>query len=297
MCPPSPNPEPGYSWFPGHMRRAMRLLESDLKLADAVLVVLEARLPDSSRHPELEQRLLSRGRPLVYVLNKADLADPGVTDRWLAHFRSLGQHAVALDSVHGKGAGPLRPTLEALRERVTRQRHSKGLQERLPRLIVVGIPNTGKSALLNRLVGRHQARTGDRPGVTRGKQWVVAAGQWQVLDTPGILYPRIDGLDRLAALAAAGCVREEAIPVEEAAGHLLVRLLELGKIEVFSSAEGLPAEPQAVLEETGRRKGYLLKGARVDTERTARWVLQTFREGRAGRISLEMPPAHDPTRP
>ncbi|MCE7869733.1 ribosome biogenesis GTPase YlqF [bacterium CPR1] len=279
-----------YSWFPGHMRRAMRRLEQDLEMADAVLFVLEARLPESSRHPELEAMLRKRGRLLFYVLAKADLADPAATESWLTCLREQGHQAIALNAVKGSGAGALTPTLEKLAARIAEQRARKKLNPRDPRLVVVGIPNVGKSSLLNRLVGRKRAMTGDRPGVTRGKQWVVAAGRWQVMDTPGILYPRIEGMDRLACLAATGCVREEAIPSEEAAAYLLARLVKLGQSQAFLSGEDLPGEPFELLEETGRRKGFLLKGARVDTERTARWVLQVFREGRAGRITLELPP-------
>lgn len=282
--------ETAYSWFPGHMRRAMRRLEKDLDLADAVLFVLESRLPESSRNPELEEMLQKRGRLLFYVMTKADLADPAATDAWLAWFRSSGHQAMAINAVKGSGAGALTPSLEKLAARIAEQRSRRSLNARDPRLVVVGLPNVGKSALLNRLVGRKQAITGDRPGVTRGKQWVVAAGKWQVMDTPGILYPRIEGIGRLACLAATGCVREEVIPAEEAAAHLLVRLVELGKAEALVSGPDLPAEPFALLEHTGRKKGFLLKGARVDTERTARWVLQAFREGRAGRITLELPP-------
>lgn len=282
--------ETAYSWFPGHMRRAMRRLEQDLNLADAVLFVLEARLPESSRNPELEEMLTRRGRLLFYVMTKADLADPAATDAWLAYLRSQGHQATALNAVKGTGAGSLTPSLEKLSARIAEQRARRNLNPRDPRLVVVGLPNVGKSALLNRLVGRKQAITGDRPGVTRGKQWVVAAGRWQVMDTPGILYPRIEGIDRLACLAAAGLVREEVIPSEEAAGHLLLRLMRMGRADSLVSGDDLPDEPFALLEETGRRKGFLLKGGRVDTERTTRWVLQAFREGRAGRITLELPP-------
>lgn len=272
------------------MRKTMRLLEKDLELADAVLFVLESRLPESSRNPELEQMLARRGRLLFYVMTKADLADPQATEAWLAYLRSEGHQATALNAVKGTGAGSLTPSLEKLAARIAEGRARKNLNPRDPRLIVVGLPNVGKSALLNRLVGRKQAITGDRPGVTRGKQWVVAAGKWQVMDTPGILYPRIEGMDRLACLAAAGLVREEVIPAEEAAGHLLARLVRIGRAEALITGEDLPENPSELLEECGRRKGFLLKGARVDLERTSRWVLQAFREGRAGRITLELPP-------
>lgn len=282
--------ETGYSWFPGHMRRAMRRLEKDLDLADAVLFVVEARLPESSRNPELEEMLYKRGREIFYVMTKADLADPAATDAWLAWFREQGHQAMAINAVKGSGAGALTPALEKLGERISEGRARRGLNARDPRLVVVGLPNVGKSALLNRLVGRKQAITGDRPGVTRGKQWVVAAGKWQVMDTPGILYPRIEGIDRLACLAATGCVREEVIPAEEAAAHLLKRLVALGKAEALVTGEELPENPYELLEEAGRRKGFLMKGARVDMERTTRWVLQAFREGRVGRVTLELPP-------
>jgi ribosome biogenesis GTPase A len=275
------------------MRKAMRLLEEKVDLADAVLWVVDARVVNSSRHPFLEQSLRQKGKSLVLVLNKADLAEEPVTRAWLRRLRDEGLLAAALASTQGRGPGPLAGILEEVRRRVQAARHKQRLLPRDPRLVVAGIPNVGKSSLLNRLVGRGRARTGARPGLTRGQQWVRLPGKWEVLDTPGILYPRIEGEQHLAALAAAGNLPLEVIPVERAAGQLLARLRQLGRLgELVSDRESPPppeADPAELLARCGGRRGFLLPGGEVDLVRTSRWLLGGFARGSLGAVSLERP--------
>lgn len=265
-----------FSWFPGHMRSAWRQLQQDLKLADAVVFVADARAPGATRHPELEASLTRHGKPLLLVLNKSDLADPAQTRRWVAHLEKEGTPVVAISAQQGQGAGPLRAPLERLRHKLTERRAEKGIFERDARLAVAGLPNVGKSSLLNRLVGRGAAKTGKKAGLTRGKgQWVAGPDGWQVLDSPGITYPRIDRQRQLVLLAGVGCLKADVLPLEEVTEDLLALL---GREPVPDSTR---------LEALAREKGFLLSGARPDLERAARWVLAGSLDGRWGPITLE----------
>ncbi|MBI3925010.1 MAG: ribosome biogenesis GTPase YlqF [Armatimonadetes bacterium] len=266
------------------MRKARRELEQSLRLADAVLMVLDARAPASTRHLELERSL--RNRPIILVLNKEDLAEKEATRAWIQTLSQEGATAVALTSTGGQGAGPLRPHLERIRQRLHQDLAAKGVRPRPPRLIVAGVPNVGKSSLLNRLVGRKRAKTGAKPGVTRGPQWVVAEGLWQVLDTPGILYPRIQGAEQFTHLLAVGCVRREAVAFDEAAGRLVQILAERGLREELLGPCEVSDSPVENLIRVARHKTYFQHGE-VDVERAAHWLLQSFAEGRFGRITLE----------
>ncbi|MBQ7501736.1 ribosome biogenesis GTPase YlqF [bacterium] len=292
-------PTLGYSWFPGHMRKAMRQLDEHLDLADIVLLVMDARIPASSRQPELEEMLKKRQKETIIVLNKSDLADEAETKRWLAWFKAQNTAAVAMRSVNGKGAGPLESAIAQVRRKVQEKRRAKGLRPRDPRLIVAGIPNVGKSSLLNRLAGSVRAKTGARPGVTRGNQWVGVPGCWQILDSPGILYPRIDNENILTALAAASCVKHDAIPLELVGAKLLQKLLILGKTDGLldeslkkarkETAASAPAEE--LLAEFCRSKGFYLNGQEPDLIRGSRFVLKAFAQGEIGRVTLEKAPA------
>ena len=268
------------------MRKALRKLEEILDLADAVLLVMDARIPASSRQPDLEEMLRRKHKETLLILNKADLAEDSETERWLARLRREGHLAAAMRAVAGRGPGPLEKPLERLRQAVHARRKERGLLPRDPRLVVVGIPNVGKSSLLNRLAGAARARTGAKPGVTRGHQWVAVPGKWQILDSPGILYPRIEGEEALTALAATSCVSLEAIPKERVAGLLLQRLGQRGRAEALLGAAPL-GEPEDLLEALARRRGYVLPGDEADLARAARWLLQAFGRGELGGVTLE----------
>lgn len=283
---PSDRPARAYSWFPGHMKKALRQLDRDLSLADAVLLVCDARIPAASLQPDLEAMAARRGLQVLYIFNKSDLADRGISQEWLRAFRQRGRHATLLSALGGGGAGPLTRPLEGLRERVHAARRARGLLPRDPRLIVAGIPNVGKSSLLNRLVGGARARTGARPGVTRGAQWVVTPGRWQIMDSPGILYPRIEGQETLVSLAAAGCVSLDALPLEQVAEALLARLAGLGRGPIPDEVE---VEPGGRLERLARRRNLHDHGRSPDLARAARWLLQATARGDLGPLSLERP--------
>lgn len=291
--------ERGRGVLAGHMARALADIRENLKAVQVVLEVADARIPWTSRNPHLG-RLLG-GKARILVLNKADLAGEEGVRRWIEYFRGRGLTAAAVDAVTGHGTERL---LAAARAAVA-QRGSpasartaaagaggRPVAERPLRAMIVGIPNVGKSSLLNRLAGGARARTGARPGVTRGKQW-VRAGTLQLLDLPGVLPPYLRNREALAKLAVTAAVGPESVPSEEAALALVAILREQAPREL-ELAYGLASElgeAAAVLEAIGRRRGCLLAGGRVDLERAAEAVLKDFRAGRLGRVTLEDPPA------
>lgn len=288
--PRDPQAPRAFSWFPGHMRKALRKLEEMLALADAVLLVMDARIPASSRQPDLEALLRRKQKETLLILNKADLAEEGETERWLATLRREGHHAASMRAVAARaGAGPLEQPIARLREAVNAQRKKRGLLPRDPRLVVAGIPNVGKSSLLNRLAGATRARTGAKPGVTRGPQWVAVPGKWQILDSPGILYPRIEGEETLTSLAATSCVSLDAIPLERVGGLLLHRLARRGRALDLLGGE-TTGEPEDLLDRLARRRKFMLPGDQADLPRAARWLLQSFGRGDLGTITLEPAP-------
>lgn len=262
---------------------ASRTLERYLKVVDLILEVADARLPASSRNPELGRWL--KGKDLILVLNKADLADPRTTQLWLEYFRAQGTPAVAVNSRTGEGLKELKQMLKELAACKRERLKQRGIQRTALRVMIVGIPNVGKSSLLNRLVGRAVTRTGDRPGITRGPQWVRQPGGWEILDTPGMLGlpPRCSREALL--LTALGCLPEGTAPPERVAEEL-VRVLR----EQSSYKHGAAVEE--VWEEIGRRRGFLLAGGKVDPEKAAWSLVADFRRGELGRITLERPGEH-----
>ncbi|MGI9951068.1 ribosome biogenesis GTPase YlqF [Moorellaceae bacterium AZ2] len=262
-------------------------LQPYLKLVDVVVEVVEARLPASSRCQGIERFL--GGKDLILVLNKADLALPLATREWLEYYKEQGIPAVAVNSQAGEGISRLRSLLKELARRKGERLSRRGRRGPL-RVMIVGIPNVGKSSLINRLVGRAATRTGDRPGITRGPQWVRQGGGWELLDTPGIfVLPRRDA--RTAALLTAlGCLPAGAVRPEEVAGKLL-RALREHKLSLLCAAYGLEGnEPlEVALEVIGRQRGFLLPGGGVDQERAALCFIHEFRRGDLGRATLEWP--------
>lgn len=278
-------PKATFSWFPGHMKTAWRMLEEQLKEIDLVLFLLDARIPRSCQHPQLLQSLRKRPVEQIWILNKVDLADAEQTRLWAAHLRE--QHTVIeMASKSGTGLGALRQPLTQLKERLAEKRSGRSLLERPVRLMVIGLPNVGKSSLLNRLVGRSSAKTGKKPGLTRGKSnWVSGPEGIQVRDTPGILYPRIETWEQLSHLTACGNVKAEIVPRFEVATVLMQRLAQLGLSSQLPSA-------CTTLEELGQRLGFLQKGGTVDLERAAAWLFNQCFDGKLGNITWE--PLHEP---
>lgn len=275
------------SWFPGHMKKAQRRLEEDVRLVDAVLIVLDARCPATTRNPHLERIFQKKNRRVILVLNKSDMASPAVTSRWVDHFRAHGLDAVAISTKTGKGLKALRSRLDAIaaESRVVRER--KGLQDLTLRLMVAGVPNAGKSSLINALVRSGSVKTGKKPGLTRGKQWLGIGGYLEMMDTPGIMMPRIETQDALHRLALVGSIREEVLPLEDIARALLEALSATGVL----ATDADEADP---VEAYGRAKGFLSGHGKVDIQRTTMFLLKSFREGRFGAITLEAPPTREP---
>lgn len=282
-------------WFPGHMTKARRQIQDKLKLIDVVIELLDARLPMSSRNPMIDEIL--QGKPRLIVLNKADLADPAVTKQWLEVFKQEGHLAVAVDAYSGQGIKEI-PILakELLKEKLEKQR-AKGMNPRAVRALIVGIPNVGKSTLINRLAGRNIAATGDRPGVTKGQQWIKIGTDMELLDTPGILWPKFEDQNVGYRLAVTGAIREEILNVEDVA-FFGVKYLVKYYWEPFSNRFELKEPPQdpenpddivAVMEAVGRKRGCIMSGGRVDLEKASGILLRELRAGKLGRYSMEAP--------
>ncbi len=277
------------------MDKAKREVLRYLKGVDVVVEVLDARIPASSRNPEIDRLLLGLTR--VVALNKADLADREKTQRWLGHLSRQGWPAVATDAVSGAGIRELLGTIERLAEERLAAWMRKGRQRRAVRLMVVGVPNVGKSSVINRMAGRSGAKTGDLPGVTRGPQWLRVGQELELLDMPGILWPKLGEPEVGFKLAATGAIEARLFRAEEVALRLLRWVAQEAPGAVtarFELREEEQREPAAMLEAIGRRRGCLTAGGRVDLERAAVVVLTEFRKGRLGAYTLDDPP-EEPT--
>ena len=276
-------------WYPGHMTKTRRQIEADLKLVDAVCEIVDARIPMSSRNPDIDA--ICGSKPRILVLNRVDLADSEATRRWADYFRGKGMAVLATDCKTRKGIGDFTPAARrACAEKL--ERDAKRGMNRPLRVMVVGIPNVGKSTLINQISGRKGAKAENRPGVTRGKQWVTVDSGLQLLDTPGILWPKFEDPEVGMMLAYTGAVKENVIDLEELACHLMTllhkyypqTLLERYKVEASAGTPGWE-----LLELAGRKRGYLVSGGEVNLERMARVLLDEFRGGKLGKFTLEMP--------
>ncbi len=278
-------------WYPGHMTKIRRQIEADLKQVDAVCEIVDARIPSASRNPEIDA--ICGAKPRLVVLNRMDLADPAAVKIWLAHFRGRGLAAIAVDCKRRGGIGEFEPALRGLlAERIARDA-AKGMRRPL-RAMVVGIPNVGKSTFINQVSGRKGAKAENRPGVTRGKQWVTVNERLLLLDTPGILWPKFQDPFAGLLLAATGAVKETVLDTEELAARLMELLYarypqavtERYRLEPMEAPTGF-----GLLEAAGRKRGMLLPGGEIDIGRMARVLLDEYRGGKLGRFTLEMPEA------
>ncbi len=272
------------------MTKTRRQMEQDVKFVDLVAEVVDARIPRSSRNPDIDAMVGDRARMMIF--NRADQADPAQTDRWLAHYRGLGYAVLATDSKTGKGVGQFSAVVRAaLADKVARWR-AQGQVGRPVRAMVVGVPNVGKSTLINRIARRKSAKAGDRPGVTRGKQWVSVDSGLELLDTPGILWPKFEDETTGLHLAFTGAVKDEVMD-SEALAAALMELLRDRYPQALAARYQIQADPElpgwALLEQAGRRRGMLVSGGDVDTGRMARVLLDEFRGGKLGRFTLELP--------
>lgn len=279
-------------WFPGHMTKALRTIQDDLKLVDAVCEITDARIPYSSRNPELDG-IIGR-KPRVVVLNRTDLADPAVTKLWSQSFRQKGAGVLETDSKSGKGVNAFaRAVREVLKDKLA-EYAAKGQANRPVRVMVAGIPNVGKSTFINKVAGRKAAAASDRPGVTRGRQWINVDRGLDMLDTPGVLWPKFDDAQVGMNLAFTGAVKDQVIDIEELAARLMLKLAAsydglLRSRYKLSETQG--KEGWELLEAAARKRGFLISGGEADTERMAAILLDEFRGGVIGRISLEKPDA------
>lgn len=277
-------------WFPGHMAKTRRLMQKNITLVDAVVEITDARIPYSSRNPEMD-RLVGQ-KPRLIILNKCDAADENITAMWLDYYKKKGVLALATDCRSGKGVQKFLPLLkELLKEKIERW-NNKGMVGRPIRIMIVGIPNVGKSSFINKMAKSKMAKVEDRPGVTRGKQWVSLGKELELLDMPGVLWPKFE--DKLVGerLAFTGAVKDDIMDLELLASRLLEYLnesypkniAERYGVQTTENEEGFD-----ILQKVGRKRGFLIAGGEINTERTAITVIDEFRSGKIGRLSLEKP--------
>ena len=276
-------------WYPGHMTKTRRQIEADLKLVDAVCEIVDARIPVSSRNPDIDA--ICGNKPRIIVLNRMDLADNEATKRWMQYFRSKGFAAVSTDCKTKKGISNFEPAVRSVLKEKIERNAAKGMNKPL-KVMVVGIPNVGKSTLINQISGRKGAKAENRPGVTRGKQWVNVDSGLLLLDTPGILWPKFEDPNVGMMLAYTGAVKEGVIDIEELAARLMELLLKfyphtLKERYKVEAEQGTPG--YELLEQAGRKRGYLLARGEIHTERMAKVLLDEYRSGKLGRFTLEMP--------
>ncbi len=275
-------------WFPGHMTKTKRMMESEIKLCDCVIELCDARCPESSRNPELPK--IIGNKKLLLVINKSDIADPVKTQQWVERFKSEGTYAIAMSCNDSKSIAKITDTVKEILKDKIEQNKLRGYVNKAIRVMICGIPNVGKSSFINKLYGKSAAVTGDRPGVTRGKQWITLKNGMELLDTPGILWPKFEDKEAALRLAYTGAIKDDVLDVEDLCAHLCAflaknypdRLVERYKIELEDGLQGFE-----VLERICRKRGFIVKGGEVDYLRGANVVLDEFRGCKLGRITLE----------
>ncbi len=276
-------------WYPGHMTKTRRQIEADLKQVDAVCEIVDARIPVSSRNPDIDA--ICGDKPRIVILNRMDLADPAATRIWVEHFRRKGMAAVPTDCKSRKGISEFEPAVRSVLQEKIQRNAARGMNRPL-RVMIVGIPNVGKSTLINQISGRKGAKAENRPGVTRGKQWVTVNNGLLLLDTPGILWPRFDDPQVGMMLAYTGAVKEGVIDIEELACFLM-ELLWRRYPQAVKDRYGIdmPADAKGyeLLEAAGRKRGFLVARGEINTERMAKVLLDEYRGGKLGKFTLEIP--------
>lgn len=278
-------------WFPGHMAKTRRLISDNLKLVDVVVELVDARLPLSSRNPEID-KIIGK-KPRVIVMNKADMADGELNTKWIEYFKKCGFEAILADSLSGKGVKSLNGALDRVLSEKFKKDKERGIVKKSVKMMIVGIPNVGKSSFINRLAGRSAAKTGDRPGVTTAKQWIRLSGKYELLDTPGILWPKFDDVLTARKIAYTGGIKDDILDVEELASYLLEYLNENYK-ERLNERYKITEETDKLsgyelLKLVGKKRGALLSGGEIDTFKAAGFLLGDFRSAKLGNITLEKP--------
>ena len=277
-------------WFPGHMTKAQRMIEENLKLVDAVCEILDARIPRSSRNPDIDR--LAGDKPRLVILNRCDLADPAITARWRKYFEAQGLAILETDARTGKGVNGFAPAIRRLLADKIREYEAKGQVGRPLRVMILGIPNVGKSTFINKVAGRKAAIAGDKPGVTRGKQWINIDAGLDLLDTPGILWPRFDSQEVGEMLAITNAIKADVLDKETLAANFMLRLRQMYPQAIVDRYKFQP-DPEMngfeLLEQAAKKRGFLVSRGEYDIERMANTLLGEYHDGKLGRLSLEAP--------
>ena len=277
-------------WFPGHMTKAQRMIEENLKLVDAVCEILDARIPRSSRNPDIDR--LAGEKPRLVILNRCDLADPAVTARWKRYFEAQGLAILETDAKTGRGVNGFAPAIRRLLADKIKEYEAKGQVGRPLRVMILGIPNVGKSTFINKVAGRKAAIAGDKPGVTRGRQWINIDSGLDLLDTPGILWPRFDSQEVGEMLAITNAIKADVLDKETLGANFMLRLREMYPQAIVDRYKFQP-DPEMngfeLLEQAAKKRGFLVSRGEYDIERMANTLLGEYHEGKLGRLSLEAP--------
>ena len=277
-------------WFPGHMTKAQRMIEENLKLVDAVCEILDARIPRSSRNPDIDR--LAAGKPRLVILNRTDLADPEATARWRKYFEDRGLAILETDARSGKGVAGFAPAVRRLLADKLREYEAKGQVGRPLRVMILGIPNVGKSTFINKVAGRKAAVAGDKPGVTRGKQWISIDRGLDLLDTPGILWPKFDSQEVGEMLAITNAIKADVLDKETLGANFMLRLRAMYPHAITERYKFEP-DPEAngfeLLEAAAKKRGFLVSRGEYDIERMANTLLGEYHDGKLGRLTLELP--------
>ena len=278
-------------WFPGHMTKAQRMIEENLSMVDAVCEILDARIPYSSRNPDIDR--LAGDKPRLVILNRVDLADPQMTARWRKYFESRGLAILETDAKSGKGVGSFAPAVRRLLKDKLAAYEAKGQAGRPLRVMILGIPNVGKSTFINRVAGRKAAIAGDKPGVTRGKQWINIDQGLDLLDTPGILWPKFDSQEVGEMLAITNAIKADVLDKETLGANFMLRLRELYPKAIEERYKFVP-DPDMngfeLLEQAAKKRGFLVSRGEYDIDRMANTLLGEYHDGKLGRLTLEAPP-------
>ena len=277
-------------WFPGHMTKAQRMIEDSIKQCDAVCEILDARIPNSSRNPDIDR--LAAGKPRLIILNRCDLADPSITAQWRSFFEAQGIRILETDAKSGRGVNSFAPALRELLKDKIADYAAKGQVNRPMRVMILGIPNVGKSTFINKVAKRKAAIAGDKPGVTRGKQWINIDRGLDLLDTPGILWPKFDSQEVGEMLAITNAIKSDILDKETLAANFMLRLREMYP-EALTARYKFEPDPNAngfeLLEAAAKKRGFLVSKGEYDIERMANTLLGEYHDGKLGRISLEKP--------
>ena len=277
------------NWYPGHMKKTKELVQNNLKLVDVVIELLDARIPYSSKNPQIDS--IVGNKPRVVVLNKSDLSDRAKLNKWISYYQSKGIKAIPVDTLKGSGVNKIVEECKNVTKEKMDALKEKGRKERAIRVMIVGVPNVGKSSLINKLTGRKSTQTGDRPGVTKGKQWVRLKGNLELLDTPGILWPKFEDQEVALNLAFSRAIKDEILDIDTLGLKFIEKLMEIEpeKLMARYKLTELGETPLETMEMIGRKRGFILGRQELDYTRIALTVLNEYREGKIGQISLEEP--------